>query len=170
MSTGTYTNIAKKRVEQTKEASIPSPDTTAASPFTPTEALKNQENKNSRNQEYQKTRMLDNNNSIIQDNKNTSNPEILNSSIQELKTSRIPVIRVVPKREFYQKATYRLSDESLDALEDAKKILKRNYGLKVNLEEIVETAILHAFENLNDKKEKSLLVSKYSGNQEKQNS
>jgi hypothetical protein len=167
MSSGIYTNIAKKRVEQAKEASNTSQVKVEPSPA-PAIAPVDQDNKNSRNPEFKNTRKLDNHNPRIQEIKNTSNQVSFNSGNPELKNSRIPEIRMVATREFYQKATYRLSDDALVALEDAKKILKRNYGLKVNLEEIVESSILYAFEDLIEKKEKSLLLSKYSGKQENQ--
>jgi hypothetical protein len=74
-----------------------------------------------------------------------------------------PEIQNHTKREFYTKGTYRLCDEALDAIEDAKRILKRQYGLKVNIEEIVEAAILDAYDDLNKNKEQSHLVKKHSG-------
>jgi hypothetical protein len=112
--------------------------------------------------EIKKTRNQENKNSRNLENKLSSNPENQNSGIPENKN--------YPKREFFTKATYRLCDEALDALEDAKRILKRKYNAKVNLEEIVETAILEVHKDLIQNEEKSQLVSKYSGNQENQNS
>jgi len=63
-----------------------------------------------------------------------------------------------------------LCDEALDAIDDAKKVLKRRYQLKVNLEEIVETAVLAAYHDLEENGEKSLLVTTYSRNPENKNS
>jgi hypothetical protein len=103
--------------------------------------------------------------------KNSSNLETQKSGLPEIQKSRIPENQTTSKpgkREFFTKATYRLCDEALDAIEDAKKVLKRQYGLKVNLEEIVETAVLSAYKDLADNKEKSTLVTKYSGNPENQ--
>ena len=64
----------------------------------------------------------------------------------------------------------RLCQFFLDALEDAKRILKRKYNAKVNLEEIVETAILEMHKDLIQNEGKAHLVSKYSGNPENKNS
>src|SRR5690349_291867 len=89
---------------------------------------------------------------------------------QDFQNSGIPENQKYEKRDLYDKATYRLCDEAIDAVADAKKELKRKYKLKVNLEEIVETAILHAYSDLIENGEKSLLVSKYSGKPENQNS
>jgi hypothetical protein len=93
----------------------------------------------------------------------------LNTSIPEIQRPRVPVIQNSAKREFFTKATYRLCDEALAAVDDAKNILKRQYKVKVNLEEIVETAVLEAFRDLAENKENSILVIKYSGNPETQN-
>lgn len=124
--------------------------------------LRDDHNQNSGNQENQNTRNLEINNS--------SNIEYQNSGIPENKSSRKQGSQNTSKREFFTKATYRLCDEALDAIGDAKNVLRRQYKLKVNLEEIVETAVLKAYKDLVDNKEKSILVSKYSGNQENQKS
>jgi hypothetical protein len=114
----------------------------------------NPENKNTRNQDYNK--------SSIPETQISSNQDIKNAGNQDFHTPS--------KREFYTKATYRLCDEALDAIGDAKKILKRRYRLKVNLEEIVETAVLEVFQDLEQNGEKSILVTTYSGNPENKNS
>ena len=93
-----------------------------------------------------------------QNSGNTDNQKTRNQEIQN-----------VTKREFYAKVTYRICDEAVDALEDAKKHLKRQYKLKVNMEEIVETAIIEIYKDLTQQGEKSVLVSKYSGNPENRN-
>jgi hypothetical protein len=103
------------------------------------------------------------------DTQKTSIPEIQSSGSPESHTSRNPEIQNATKREFYTKVTYRICDEAVDALEDAKKHLKRQYKLKVNMEEIVETAIIEIYKDLTQKRENSVLVSKYSGNPENQN-
>ncbi len=104
--------------------------------------------------ENQKSRMLESQNPVKPEIQNAGNPEFQNSS----------------KREFYTKGTYRLCDEALDAIGDAKRILKRQYGVKVNLEEIVETAVIGAHNDLVQNKRQSHLVRKYSGTPEIRNS
>ena len=103
------------------------------------------------------------------DPKKTSIPESQNSGFPDNQKTRIQEIQNVTKREFYAKVTYRICDEAVDALEDAKKHLKRQYKLKVNMEEIVETAIIEIYKDLTQQGKKSVLVSKYSGNPEDQN-
>src|SRR4051812_10040483 len=85
---------------------------------------------NSGNPELQKARKQDLQKTII--------PETQKSGLPESHISRNQEIQNPAKREFYTKVTYRICDEAVDALEDAKKHLKRQYKLKVNMEEIVE--------------------------------
>lgn len=73
-------------------------------------------------------------------------------------------------RASYQKATYRLSPEALEAIEDAKRILRRQHSIKVNLEEIAEEAILAAYRDLEKNKQASNLVNKFAGKRVKQKS
>jgi hypothetical protein len=109
-------------------------------------------------------------NTGIPENKNSRKQETISQAQKPaIQKTRIPENKKFSKREFYTKATYRLCDEALDAVEDAKRVLKREYKVKVNLEEIVETAILETYKDLLENKGKSLLVSKYSGNPETQN-
>jgi len=59
----------------------------------------------------------------------------------------------------YTKVTYRLSNEAVQATEDMKALLKRRYGFKrVNLEEIVEEALLAAQRDLEEHQEQGFLV------------
>jgi hypothetical protein len=61
--------------------------------------------------------------------------------------------------DYYSKVTYRVLNEAADAVEDMKLLLKRKYGFKrINLEEIVEIAILGIKQDLDDYKEQSILV------------
>lgn len=59
----------------------------------------------------------------------------------------------------YTKVTYRLKNEAVQATEDMKAQLKRRYGFKrINLEEIVEEAILAALRDLEEQQAQSFLV------------
>lgn len=69
----------------------------------------------------------------------------------------------------YQKVTYRISPEALEAIDEIKRILRRQYGIKAALEEIAEEAILAALEDLEENKQTSILVNKFSGEPEVQN-
>jgi glycerol-3-phosphate dehydrogenase len=61
--------------------------------------------------------------------------------------------------DYYSKVTYRVLNEAADAVEDMKLLLKRKYGFKrINLEEIVEAAILGIKQDLDEQKEQSILV------------
>jgi hypothetical protein len=116
------------------------------------------ENQNSRKPEPQKSRTPVNSISRNPDSQNIGNPEPQETGIPENQNYM--------KREFFTKGTYRLCDEALDAIGDAKKVLRRQYGVKVNMEEIVEAAILDAYRDLVKNNEKSNLVQRYSGNPE----
>lgn len=75
--------------------------------------------------------------------------------------SRKPVIQKKTDRssQAYTKVTYRLSNEAVQAAEDMKALLKRRYGFKrVNLEEVVEEAILAARRDLEEQQEQGFLV------------
>jgi hypothetical protein len=69
-----------------------------------------------------------------------------------------PVSPLAVNRARYAKATYRLSPVALDAIEESKRLLRRQYGIKVNLEEIAEEAILAAYRDLIDNAQHSHLV------------
>ena len=58
----------------------------------------------------------------------------------------------------YTKATYRVRDEAIDAVEDMRLLLKRTYSIKALREEIVEEAILAAQRDLQENGEASFLV------------
>ncbi len=60
--------------------------------------------------------------------------------------------------EGYTKATYRVRDEAIDAVEDMRLLLKRTYSIKALREEIVEEAILAAQRDLQENGEASFLV------------
>jgi hypothetical protein len=70
---------------------------------------------------------------------------------------------VAPDRTTYPKATYRMSPEAVEAIEDAKRTLRRTYKLKVSLEEIAEAALIAVYADLMDNKDSSMLVSQFSG-------
>ncbi len=91
-----------------------------------------------------------------QETGNSGNPESLNTGIQEFKKGAL--------RASYPKSTYRLSPEALKALNDIRHTLRWEYDSKTNLEEIVEQAILEAYQDLHQNKDASLMVKKFSGN------
>ena len=100
--------------------------------------------------------------------------EIQNDGIQENQKTRKPT-RQIPSntdtqltrnRANFPKVTYRLSVEAIDAIEDMKRMLRRQYGVKVNLEEIAEEAILAAHRDLMERQKTSNLVKKFSGKPE----
>ena len=77
------------------------------------------------------------------------------ASIPERQIASIPAVLI--------KATYRLSAEAIEAIEDAKRILRRQYNLRVNLETIAEQAILAAYNDLLENQQASTLVTKLTG-------
>ena len=67
--------------------------------------------------------------------------------------------KAIRSSDAYTKVTYRLSNEAVQATEDMKALLKRRYGFKrVNLEEIVEEALLAAQRDLEEHQEQGFLV------------
>ncbi len=90
-------------------------------------------------------------------------PDTQKAGIPESQLSGSQEIQDGGNRADYPKATYRLSPETLDAIDDAKRILRRQHGIKVTLEEIAEEAIQAAYRDLLDHQEASILASKFSG-------
>ncbi len=67
--------------------------------------------------------------------------------------------KAIRSTDAYTKVTYRLSNDAVQATEDMKTLMKRRYGFKrVNLEEIVEEAILAAQRDLEEHQAQSFLV------------
>ena len=97
-----------------------------------------------------------------QENNDSGNPESLNAGVQENKKGAL--------RASYSKSTFRLSPEALKALNDIRHALRWEYDSKTNLEEIVEQAILEVYQDLMENKNSSLMVKKFSGNKESNNS
>ncbi len=65
-----------------------------------------------------------------------------------------------------RKATFGLPVEDLDNLDDMKRILGRQYGIRTSKERIVSEGIRLLFEDLQGNKETSILVSKLTRKQE----
>src|SRR5690349_19295557 len=55
-----------------------------------------------------------------------------------------------PSRSTYPKVTYRLSPDAVEAIDEAKRTLRRTYGTRVSLEEIAEAAIIAAVRDLEE--------------------
>ncbi len=89
--------------------------------------------------------------------------DIQNASMPESWNSNLPDVPQVGNRAGYPKATYRLSPEALEAIDDAKRVLRRRYQAKVTLEEIAEEAILAAYRDLLENQNASLLAIKFAG-------
>jgi hypothetical protein len=102
------------------------------------------------------------------------NPENKKSGNQENKKSKRAPSPSLPdaaslspdERASYRKCTYRIRPESLDALEDIRQVLRRRYGTRINLEVIVEEAILLAYQDLEEKGDESFLANRISRNPE----
>ncbi len=104
-------------------------------------------NKNAEKQEIQQTSKQENQHAGKLETKKTSTPEDQHAG----------------NRGLYPKVTYRLSPAAIEAIEDAKRMLRRQYNIKVSLEEIAEEAIQAAYADLLENKQSSLLVSKFTG-------
>ena len=97
------------------------------------------------------------------ENQRASNLESQNTSIPESRNNDLPEGPQLGNRAEYPKATYRLSPEALEAIDDAKRVLRRRYQAKVTLEEIAEEAILAAYRDLLENQDASFLASKFAG-------
>jgi hypothetical protein len=75
------------------------------------------------------------------------------TSFQENMETSKQVSKETRKRTLFPKVTYQLDPEVTDLLEDTKKTLKRTYGLKVGLAEIVEEGIRVLCHDLEENKE-----------------
>ena len=73
----------------------------------------------------------------------------------------LPEIQTNGSRTHYPKATYRLSPEALDAIDDAKRVLRRQHNIKASLEEIAEEAILAAYRDLLENQLASMLANRF---------
>jgi hypothetical protein len=107
-----------------------------------------------------------------------SNPKSQHASMPENQHTEIPASQesVTPacqhpstadsepngNRTHYSKATYRLSPEAIEAIDEAKRILRRHHQIKASLEEIAEEAILTAYRDLLENQHASFLVNKLS--------
>ncbi len=92
--------------------------------------------------------------------------EILESQqagIPENQQSSVAEGQSAGNRAGYPKATYRLSPQALEAIDEAKRILRRQHNTRVSLEEIAEEAILAAYNDLLENQENSMLASKFTG-------
>jgi len=98
------------------------------------------------------------------------------SGLPELQTSRTPDSANTPSlradgkpdRSAYPKVTYRISPAAIEAIEDARRTLRRQYGIKATLEEIAEVAILTTCTDLEQAQGSSTLVCQLSGDPERQ--
>ena len=99
----------------------------------------------------------------ILENQQANNLESQNASMPESWNSNLPDAPQVGNRTGYPKATYRLSPEALEAIDDTKRVLRRRYQAKVTLEEIAEEAILAAYRDLLENQDASLLARKFAG-------
>lgn len=91
----------------------------------------------------------------------TMGTDITPTSLQSLppvSPARNPENQQTSSRSQYIKVTYRLRPAAVDAIEDAKRILRRQYNLKALLEEIAEESILAAYRDLLENQESSNLA------------
>src|SRR5215469_8625347 len=84
--------------------------------------------------------------------------ENMQTSFQENVQTSKPVNKDHKASANYPKVTYQLDPDVIDMLDDTKRILKKQFKLKVSLNAIVEEAIRMACEDLEENKETSKLV------------
>ncbi len=96
----------------------------------------------------------------------TRKQESKETSSSGKKRSSKSTVSPTPASTEYKKATYKMSEEALDALDDSKRLLRREFGFKASLESIVEAAILDAYHDLQENNKTSFLVNWFAGKQE----
>lgn len=65
-------------------------------------------------------------------------------------------------RTLYEKVTYRISPEAVEAIDEIKRLMKRIHGIKVTREEIAEAAFLEALRDFQENQERSFLAGRLS--------
>ncbi len=103
--------------------------------------------------------------SVIADLQNSANEEMQKSANAELQKVEIQRAAL---RKTYDKTSYRLCPEAFDAIETAKRLLRRKYDIKASLEDIAEIALIMAQEDLEKNEDKSELVKRLSAILQKQ--
>ena len=106
--------------------------------------------------------------SRIPESQNTGNTENQKDGKPESQNTGKMANQKTVKRATYPKITYRICPEALNAIEDTKHILKREYQIKANLEEIAEEAIIKAYHDLLENQKASNLVIQLSRKPESQ--
>ena len=122
------------------------------------ELLENQQAGNPENQTNDRMDGLDRNHSVHAMPGMTPAQVVPAPSPQSGSSARNPENQPTGHRSQYIKVTYRLSPAAVDAIEDAKRILRRQYNLKALLEEIAEEAIIVAYRDLLENQQSSNLA------------
>src|SRR3712207_69065 len=104
-------------------------------------------------------------NQVIQNTGKLENQNASNPVIQQTGKTKVP-LNIIPT----EKVTYRFHAEGKYAVEDMRALLARKHGIKASLEEIAETSILIAYEELLENQNASKLASRLSRAPENQNS
>ncbi|TAK36774.1 MAG: hypothetical protein EPO21_01560 [Chloroflexota bacterium] len=82
---------------------------------------------------------------------------------QSIQYEVMPANQPASSRSFYPKATYRLDSDAIEAVDEIKRLLRRQFGIKISLAQIVEEAILATYRDLLDNQHASKLVKKFAG-------
>ena len=113
--------------------------------------------------------LLESQNASNPERQSPSTPETQHADNPEIQYDSVPEVQHTGSRILYPKATYRLHPETLDAIEEAKRVLRRKYNLRISLEDIAEEAILAAHRDLMENQQTSNLVHQLSRKLERQN-
>jgi hypothetical protein len=98
----------------------------------------------------------------------TQLPDTQISGFPETRTPGNPETGPRVGRAAYQKVTYRISPEAVEAVDQIRRLLRQNHGLRVSREEIAEAALLHALKDLQSEGAAGFLALWFSGNLENQ--
>lgn len=119
----------------------------------------------SANAELQKPINGDLQKSANAEKKQSTNEDLQKSANAEMQKAEIQRAAL---RKTYAKTSYRLCPEAFDAIEAAKRLLDRKFGLRVTREDIAEIALIMAHEDLEKNGEQSELVKRFSAILQKQ--
>ncbi len=97
------------------------------------------------------------------ENKQAGKTAIQQTGKQESRKAGVPASQTTSTSPTLQKVTYRLSPGTIDAIEDVKLLLRRQYKIKASLEEIADVVIYEACREMLENPKKSMLVNKFAG-------
>ena len=92
-------------------------------------------------------------------------PALAQTSMPANQNDSLLANQIDGSRTHFPKATYRLAPEAIEAVDEAKRLLRRQLNIKTSQAEIVEQAILAAYQDLLHNQQTSMLANNLAGKQ-----